>query len=383
MLIAAAAAAAPLEQNLKSDEYVILFPAMAVPAEDGSWRVTVHAWIHEHEGYVALLPALAAALGFEDDVEAVVRNPIFRARARWFLVDNERGKRLAVRMGRAVFTLHESQPDGHLHSEFVLSPEAVAGIESQRKLGERESLRSLVTLPRFAPLEAVTEGDGPVRATAAVHVVKPRGVSIICDIDDTLKISDVRDREALLRNTFLREFEAVPGMPALLTKWAADDSVVIHYVSASPWQLYPPLSAFFETAGYPAGLWHMKSFRWSERSFFNLWLSPVEYKTATIEPILRRFPARRFVLVGDSGEMDPEAYGDLARRHADQVSLILIRDVSDEPRVAERYQKAFEGVSPERWFIFREAREIEDKLRPDRTSTEPAGGGGEGVRTSP
>ncbi len=335
-MFAPAARSADPGSNLRADEHVILFPAAAMPSEDRGWRVAAHAWVFEKESYEHLLPALAEALGFEGEAVNVTRDPLFRERAQWFLVDNERAKRLAMRIGPDLLTLGDTGPDGHVREMLALS---VGGVAHVREAGA----------PR---IEVISGEASAVRATAPVHLVLPKGLSIICDVDDTLKISEVRDRAALLRNTFLRDFEAVPGMPSLLTRWAAEPTAIVHYVTASPWQLYPPLSAFFDKAGYPDGLWHMKPFRLADRTFFGLFQSPQEYKTATIEPILAAYPARRFVLIGDSGERDPEAYGDLGRRYPEQVRLILIRDVTDEPRRALRYESAFRDLPEERWIIF-------------------------------
>jgi phosphatidate phosphatase APP1 len=57
------------------------------------------------------------------------------------------------------------------------------------------------------------------------------------------------------------------------------------------------------------------------------------------------------VLVGDSGEHDPEIYGAIARAHPTQVRGILIRDVTGEGRGAPRYGKAFAGIPVEQWLI--------------------------------
>ena len=42
---------------------------------------------------------------------------------------------------------------------------------------------------------------------------------------------------------------------------------------------------------------------------------------------MSRFPERRFILVGDSGEHDPEIFHQLRGRFGDQVEEIWIRDV--------------------------------------------------------
>ena len=45
--------------------------------------------------------------------------------------------------------------------------------------------------------------------------VPPKGVSVISDIDDTIKVTEVLDRRRMLYNTFLREFKDVTGMVAV------------------------------------------------------------------------------------------------------------------------------------------------------------------------
>jgi phosphatidate phosphatase APP1 len=54
------------------------------------------------------------------------------------------------------------------------------------------------------------------------------------------------------------------------------------------------------------------------------------------------FPKRRFVLVGDSGERDPEVYAAVARGRPEQVSSVLIRQVHEGMATAKatlRFEK--------------------------------------------
>lgn len=53
-----------------------------------------------------------------------------------------------------------------------------------------------------------------------------------------------------------------------------------------------------------------------------------ERKYQVIEELMERFPERRFRLVGDTGEGDPEIYRRLAQRFPHQVEEIVIRDVT-------------------------------------------------------
>ena len=124
----------------------------------------------------------------------------------------------------------------------------------------------------------------------------------------------------------------------------------------------PTIPRFAASNGFPAGTFHMKQFRVKDGSFLKLFASPEEFKTGVIELMLERFPKRRFVLVGDSGEKDPEVYGAMARRHPEQVVRILIRDVTKEKADAERYRKTFQGLPRELWQIFKEPGEIEQAI---------------------
>jgi phosphatidate phosphatase APP1 len=181
---------------------------------------------------------------------------------------------------------------------------------------------------------------------------------VISDLDDTIKITEVRDRHAAMRNTFLREFQPVPGMAEFYQTLARSNGAIFHYISASPWQLYEPLAAFVRTNGFPAGTFALKPFRWKDKSFFDLFANPERYKSGVIVPLLQQFPKRKFILIGDSGERDPEIYAALARKYPKQIVRIYIRDVTDESADKERYVKAFRDVPPGRWQIFRDPNEL-------------------------
>ena len=147
-------------------------------------------------------------------------------------------------------------------------------------------------------------------------------------------------------------------MAELYQTLARSNGAAFHYISASPWQLYAPLAEFVHTNGFPAGTFALKQFRWQDKSFFSLFADPEKYKPGVIEPLLKQFPKRKFMLIGDSGERDPEIYATLARKYPQQIVRILIRDVTGESAASERYVKAFRGVSPSRWQIFREPDEL-------------------------
>jgi len=327
--------------DLASDEELRLFPALAYPTPTG-WEVHIGAWVYEPERSSwwreLTLRALRKALGLPSGSE---RNALFRERARPFLADNERRKRIVLGLRGESYSLPPTTADGHTQALLPVPAAALSGpvtpIAARLRSGDERSFS--------APILRMDRG----------------GVSVISDIDDTVKISEVGDLRALLSNTFLRPYVAVPELAAIYRGWA-HDGALFHYVSASPWQLYDPLRQFLEERGFPGGSFHLKRFRWLDRSFLSLLQDPYDYKVAAVDPLLRGSPERAFVLVGDSGERDPEAYADTYRRHPDQVAHIYIRDVTGEAATAPRYQTTFAGVPIDRWTIFRDPQLLPSRL---------------------
>ena len=328
--------------SIKPDEELVLFPTSArLDTNTETWVVPVHGWIFEREEdsvwRTAVIDQLLAALELESQAS---NNALFRQRARWFLVDNEGDKAIEVMINGHVFPMHRSGSNGHLTG--------LARITTMPTVKETGN-------PWLSVAAVMPKNDKRI-FKGAVQLVAPEGLSVVSDIDDTIKHSDVRDKKALLANTFLNEFEAVVGMPEVYREWAASGAV-FHYVSASPWQLYPPLSEFINRQGFPPGSFHMRLFRLKDQTFLDFLASSEPYKTSTIESILRTYPQRRFILVGDSGEKDPEVYAELARRFPEQVIHIFIRDVSEADE-SKRFASVFEGLSNKRWTVFRHPREM-------------------------
>ena len=91
--------------------------------------------------------------------------------------------------------------------------------------------------------------------------------------------------------------------------------------------------------------------------------APETYKRTSIETLLRDFPRRKFALVGDTGEKDPEIYGDLARRFPQQVRFVGLRNITNDTLESDRMKAALRDVPAERTLLFREPSEL-PKLGP-------------------
>jgi hypothetical protein len=334
--------------TLKPDEQVLLYPTLA-KAIPGGLELEIHGIVYEPERRRLVVGLIRQFTGVDQAELTAAEIKIFNERCRYFFVDNERGKRFSASLGKKSFALGTSAANGHFKFTLVWNGQ-------EAFVARRETNGPLMLVLTF---DGVAQRQVPLEA----HIVADTGISVVSDIDDTIKVSNVLDKEALLRNTFRKPFKPVPGMAPVYQEWARSAGAQFHYVTASPWQLYVPLSEFTRSNGFPAGTFHMKDFRVKDETLLQLFASPERYKPGLIEPLLRRFPKRQFILVGDSGEKDPEIYGALARQHPGQVWGIFIRDVSSESDNGRRYEKAFEGLSRGLWRVFKQPDEIKDGLR--------------------
>ena len=160
----------------------------------------------------------------------------------------------------------------------------------------------------------------------------PGGLSVISDIDDTIKITEVpAGHRVLYLNTFVREFRSAPGMADRYKQWP---DAAFHYVSGGPWQLYVPLFDFLPGEGFPDGSVHMRNLplrvedAMKAQQFIDFLFNKqatADHKKRKIRDIMTHFPNRTFVFVGDSGEADPEVY----------------RDIKDDPQFGHRVQSIF------------------------------------------
>lgn len=183
-----------------------------------------------------------------------------------------------------------------------------------------------VPLP-FVPTHVRVLASEDLSAARPIEIIEPSGISMISDIDDTVKHSAIASgAKEMFRNTFVRELaELQVGGVSEWYAQVAKRGVQMHYVSNAPWQLYPLLERYFKLAGLPPGSFHLKQYSGMLQGIFE---PTAERKRGSLEQILRDFPDRKFVLVGDSGEADLEVYTDIVLANRGRILGIFIRDVT-------------------------------------------------------
>lgn len=339
----AAAASSRLVSDVEPHETIVLFDVAASFDEaQGRWLIPLHVWVyapqHSRARKAGIARIFERAYGLERTTAAA---PFFDERINLLLADNKRGRRVVVSLAGRTFALPLTSPDGHARACISLS----AG-EAEVAASAGSLAVSVVLPPR----------DGR-SFTAQVHLVPPRGLTVISDLDDTVKVSHVTEKARLWESTFYKPFAPVPGMAELYRRLAAQGAA-FHFVSSSPWHLYAPLTRFLLKSGFPPATIDLKTIRLKDRSILNLLRPPSETKPPQIEALLSRFPSRNFILIGDSGEQDTEIYAGMLRRHPEQIIRVMIRNVTDAQATDARFAAAFAGIDSSRWQLFKEPGEI-------------------------
>ncbi len=176
---------------------------------------------------------------------------------------------------------------------------------------------------------------GEVRATGSVLVPGEARFGVISDLDDTVIRSSATDllkmaRITLLRNAHTRlPFEGVAAFYRALQRGrTGGDFNPIFYVSSSPWNLYDLIEDFLDVHGIPAGPFFLKD--WSPTTLRD----HERHKLGVIRMLLATYPDLPFVLIGDSGERDPEIYRRVVYENPGRIRAIYVRDVRTEERDA-------------------------------------------------
>jgi phosphatidate phosphatase APP1 len=202
-----------------------------------------------------------------------------------------------------------------------------------------------VELELLAPSLAETP---PVRAIAKVMVPSAAAkFGIISDIDDTVISSNVGNKLKMILTVILsnehtrKPFEGVAGLYCALQKGASGgDDNPIFYVSNSPWNLYTLLLEFLKLQKIPLGPLLLRDF--GGHSLFTK--DPESHKKSNIKIILDSFPNLPFVLIGDSGERDPEIYRDVVKEYPTRIRAIYIRSITQHPSRLAAIDKLIEEV---------------------------------------
>jgi len=156
---------------------------------------------------------------------------------------------------------------------------------------------------------------------------------VVSDIDDTVLVSEVPTKVKLIYNSLLRSVanrRPVPGVPDAYRniRDVTGSSGLFVYLSASPAAMERFIGAFLNQNGFPDGLLITGDRLSSSKE------KTVAHKTAWLSRLAGLFPGAPMLLIGDSGEQDPEIYTAFAVRGMARIRGVIIRGIGqvDEKR---------------------------------------------------
>jgi phosphatidate phosphatase APP1 len=220
------------------------------------------------------------------------------------------GVPLCVKVGDAT-TETETDADGYFRLTLHPDPATLSSPWTSGTVELAGDYRGL-TDPRTTPLQVLVPGP-------------EARFGVVSDVDDTILQTGVQRLGQMLRQTLTGSAltrTSFPGAPELYRDLAAAANPVF-YVSSSPWNLHAFLIAFLRHQRFPLGPVLLRDLLGTSTGR--------EQKGGRIEEILRMHPGLPFVLIGDSGEKDPQVYAEIVRAHPRRVLAVYIREVRLDP----------------------------------------------------
>jgi len=160
---------------------------------------------------------------------------------------------------------------------------------------------------------------------------------VISDIDDTIVPTGATRLWTMLKVTFLNNALSRLPFPGIAAFYEAlrlgkrkTGQNPFFYVSSSPWNIYDFLSEFLLLNNIPNGPLMLRDIGLSREQFIAG--SHKLHKLKQIEHIFAVFEDMKFILIGDSGQEDPEIYLQAIKDYPGRVKRIYIRNVSSEER---------------------------------------------------
>lgn len=267
-----------------------------------------------------------------------------------FMAECDTKENVSVELGdRKIDLKRKTKRNGRFQEWLTVENDVIQSL--QHRYGESNPLPFEVTVPKC-----------DAHSASQIHLLPNNGVSVISDIDDTIKESSVTNRRELLNNTFLKDFESVQGMAETYRRWA-EAGTCFHYVSSSPWQLLTSLDELKSVHQFPVGTMHLRNFRLRDQLLKKVIIRR-QGKRVAIQRLIKNLPLRRYILIGDSGEKDAEIYRKICRKNPNSVAAVFIRELHDRPMELERWQKLKDRLPHGVCELFNNGNDLREKAAP-------------------
>jgi hypothetical protein len=200
-----------------------------------------------------------------------------------------------------------------------------------------------------------THVQGASLGNSTAYLVPPRGITVVSDIDDILRVTKIYDPKEGLLNSFARDFVAWENMPDIYGNWSRNlPDVHFHYLTTTPEQVTRAYMQFIY-ATYPGGSFDTRPLNFSDVS------ATLAIRKYLLDRIFMTFPERKFVLVADTSNPDVmKDYPQMVKDYPNQVQCILLRNTTstDDSDKFPYNTAGFEGLPQNQYMFFKHADDL-------------------------
>ncbi|KAH8907327.1 hypothetical protein BR93DRAFT_951499 [Coniochaeta sp. PMI_546] len=190
--------------------------------------------------------------------------------------------------------------------------------------------------------------NGTDTGNATAYLVPPRGLTVVSDIDDILRVTKIYDPKEGLLNSFARPFTPWLNMPEIYANWSKTvPNLHYHYLTTTPEQVTRNYMDYIYKT-YPLGSFDTRPLNFSDVS------ATLAIRKFLLDRIFQTFPQRKFILVGDTSNSDiMRDYPQLTKDYPGQVQCIFLRNTSSTDS-ADRFPYDTSGFKdlPQNQYMF-------------------------------
>lgn len=191
--------------------------------------------------------------------------------------------------------------------------------------------------------------ESPTQRIGVYRFASNHRVGLVSDIDDTILISHATRMGkkfwlSISKNAYTRR--PLPGISRLYRLISQQGRNPIFYVSSSDWNLYDMMQDFMRYRDLPDGTLLMQALSINLKSFWKSGGGNHHHKLDKIELLMQLYPGMKFILVGDSGQKDPELYAEVVHRHPARILAVYIREIKEDNARKEKLQRSVDQYNP-------------------------------------
>jgi hypothetical protein len=190
--------------------------------------------------------------------------------------------------------------------------------------------------------------NGSDLGNATAYLVPPTGLTVVNDIDDILRVTQIYLPANGILNSFAKPYVPWLNMPEIYANWSQSiPNMHFHYLTTTPEQITRNYMDFIYNY-YPGGSFDTRPLNFSDVS------ATLSIRKFLLEKIFQTFPQRKFILVADTSNSDVmKDYPAMATEFPGQVQCIFLRNTSATDDDKFPYDTSgFKGLNQSMYMFF-------------------------------